>query len=354
MKRLMFVLALLLTPATAFADWAYVYYAAPNFYLRTNGVTNDGNAYTRCLYGGCYSYQYYGPLPNAQPAYTAPSVDSPTFETDLVDRLYQIRTQEVRLQALRESGLMNPSTSPGVSGSAYGYQTSGFQTLSQGFTGYNAQGSSLWGLAALPSNSYDSGLAVHEFQRGVDANSAAASQILSQTGSLVGQMASASAQNDATKLQVAKILALGLASQPSSTSTTQFQTTPMLPVDPNQPAQQPAQNPVNPPPVVPPNPTPAPTQNKAALEQTYIGAGWTAIKTDCINCHGGKPDIKPGGGFDFTNLSKLPATDRSNFAQEAYRRMMLAPTDAEHMPKGGRSEPKATAEAVTVTIQGHL
>lgn len=380
MKR--FLLALLLSLFCSPALAGYVYYAAPNWYYFVNqyGV-RDGYAYRYVCYNGCYTYQNCGLIPVqsayaplsavggttvqvsvAPTTYATPNPESDTFFSDIVRIKGNERAIAAKRQILAEQFGTEGTTSgygAGASYGPYGQSYNGFQTITQGF---NVQGSSLWGLAAVPSQpSFDVNTAIHEFQRGVADNSQGANQILNSTGALVGQLGTLSAANDTARIQSQRLLAAGialsLASQPSSTTTTQIQSTPAYPSGtqptPNAVPNSPANGPSVPPNATGTVPPPAsPTPVDKATEQLYLKVGHDQFMTSCAKCHGADPS-KAGGKLDFNKLNGMAGADRSAMANEADRRMKLPASDAQHMPKGSPAIEPGFIDAIDVWIQGH-
>lgn len=330
MKKVLLALAFLFVPTTVQAGW---YEYSPGWYVWGTLESNNGYAYYQTYYcGRCY-YVNGGLLPPKATTYTTPD----NWKELLVKSLHAKQENEQFRAALAESGLENPNQM----GSGYGYGSSGYQTVSQGFS---QQGSTGYGVAAIPAQQYagDLGANLHEFQRGADAWRESGTQIYGMLGDLNAQKLDHDgmvAKIYATgQIQVAAIQAL----QPPTQTTTQWNnqtssgTQPQQNQQPNQALQ------------VPQNPVP---DTRGVREPVLPGITREVLVThNCAECHTGATHK---GNFDLTALNSLSSTDREKLSSIAHARMSLDEKDKQHMPKDHSSVDIQTNNEISAYIRGY-
>lgn len=327
MKKFLLALFVFLIPAICSAGW---YEYSPGWYL--NGVpgANDGYIYYRTCYCGCYRYCVYGPIPvttvvnNTNVAYGA------NWKERLVDALNTKKDNELYIQALVQSGLASPGAT--VSSAYVGnYGVSGYHTITQG---YAQQGSTLYGMAAVPAQQfYGTGaVAAHEFQRSVDGLRDVMAQSYNYAGALTAQKIEG--DNVTARILASGQVAAQLAAvnNPPTTTTTAWSNQQTAGVANPQQQQPTAANPYG---------------NREGLIPGITREVLT--KQNCGQCHNG---AKHQGNFDLAVLDSLQPSDRVKLAQIAHDRM-ISQDPKVHMPKDHGMLAPQIIEDIAVYLQGN-
>ena len=334
MKTFALLLALIFGANAARANdsWAWIDQHNGTF-LKSNGIANDGWVYTRQLVNCCYqytqSYQLQVVQPQAKP-YAVPALDSPDFETNLVNSLYQLQKQKTRLQALRESGLIDPTQARQyTTGYNNGYQTTSQQILTQGFA---QTSNTVYGNAAYSSQQYqiDPNALLH------NAN-ATANHLADITERANAFVQANNREAIAGSVEVAKITAAGQAlvasiqaSQPPRTETNTYQTVPVGGnfTQPQQGQQQ------------------AAATGQFQPRDTNLGA--VLLQGSCLKCHGATPKDNK---LSLLSLRTLTWAEKGKVLDESKRRMSLPLTDDQHMPPKAEMPPEQQPAILSALAQ---
>ncbi len=303
MKRLLLVLLLLLAPSVARAGgWAYVEYS-PGYFLRTNGVGNDGSVYVRTYnYCGQYSYAYYSALPTSTSTTTvyAPSY-SADWKSQMTTAISAANDSEFYLEALQASGLTTRAAAQAQQGYMTG--TAGYQSISVASQGYAAIGG--YQVGAIPAQiPLDSGTALNNLNRSIDRVQDASSTGYALVGNLVGQTADAQAKlaqfRAISDANTAAYLAMNTRQDVNQTTVPGTQSSSTTITTPAQPQAERTEAPAN----------------NLVLHQLNGGAIW---ESRCSSCH------SPGGsGPDFSSKFLLSGDDKFAFGQKVALRIKAA------------------------------
>lgn len=360
MKRLLaFIVCLAsLWPACKLeAGWQYVYYR-DGYYTYSDGFTNNGRYYVRtaapgyyycgCYYPGAVTWYDAGPITGAAYGGSYGSYDVGTvsytrnWKTDMVKAMADAKDSELFVAAAQASGLKtNLTVGPVASSSysAYGYNGNGLTTISQGFA---SQGSTLYGLAAVPASiPVNVNQILHEYQRGADAQSAASTQIHTQLADLIGQVAAAN--SDEAKIVAGGNVAIGaiMAAQ-TRTTTQQWQ---------SGTTQQPTTQPTNPVPDLP-SPPAIPKEDQRLNQARTIVNGFAKYQSaHCADCHDGKGKDAPN--FSEEVLKTMSHEDRVGLAKRAMLRMTTESPGKPRMPKGHEALSQSDANDIAVYFYGN-